>query len=349
LQALQVAANSDFLRVHGLLGASKNKLSKVKFCTSKQILEDFRVKATSSELHAYVVALRRLVPEQESSPLTADAEPEPAAESAGLDVTGFVPALDCEAGVSSQRHDIAPCTFRVTDPSSKWSRRMSHVDSVFLVTSANKDFNLRRTERYLTVAHSLGANPIIVINKADLADKVESLVEKMQEVARGVPVLKASTYGDPGLQEIKDCLVPGRRFAFIGSSGVGKTSITNALLGREAQAVQGIREKDSRGRHTTTTRTSFELANGSIIVDTPGMRAVELDESMEKGLSNAFADLEILAKDCEFRNCRHCSEPGCALRAAECSGVLPPNRLRSYLKLHAEIRKKGAEKANHRR
>merc|ERR1712190_651780 len=122
----------------------------------------------------------------------------------------------------------------------------------------------------------------------------------------------------------------------------------NALLGSGSQSVKGIREKDSRGRHTTTEKTFFEFANGSVIVDTPGMRAVELEEGMELGLSQTFSDLETLAEECEFRSCKHGSESGCALRAAERDGMLPPHRLKSYLKLLGEINRKGAQKRNRR-
>jgi ribosome biogenesis GTPase len=176
---------------------------------------------------------------------------------------------------------------------------------------------------------------VIVLNKVDLADDLEPLLEAIDGVALGVPVVRASAATGAGLDELRAHIRPGRTVGFIGSSGVGKSSLTNRLLGREAQAVRGLRN-DERGRHTTTARQLIVLAEGGVLIDTPGMRELGLIDDAG-GVEASFADVAAFAEHCRFRDCAHESEPGCAVLAAVESGQLPAERLASYRKLLKEI------------
>jgi ribosome biogenesis GTPase len=211
----------------------------------------------------------------------------------------------------------------------------ANVDVFFVVTAANRDFNERRLERYVTAVWSSGAEPVVVLNKIDLDDDVAPMLEAIERAAIGVPVVRASAATGAGLDELRAHLRPGRTVAFIGSSGVGKSSLTNRLLGRDVQAVAGLRG-DDRGRHTTTSRQLIELAQGGVLIDTPGMRELGLLED-DGGVDTSFADVAAFAERCRFRDCRHDGEPGCAVVAAVESGALPAERLASYHKLQREI------------
>jgi ribosome biogenesis GTPase / thiamine phosphate phosphatase len=212
----------------------------------------------------------------------------------------------------------------------------ANVDTVFLVTDCGRDFKPRRLERYLTATWDSGADPVIVLTKSDLADEVWETVAQAEAVAFGVRVHAVSSVTGEGLDELDEHLVPGRTVALLGSSGVGKSTLANRLLGEELLATAEIRS-DGRGRHTTTHRELVRLPGGALLLDTPGMRELQLwaDES---ALEETFADVAALAEQCRFTDCAHTSEPGCAVRAALADGSLPEVRWESYRKLQRELR-----------
>lgn len=212
----------------------------------------------------------------------------------------------------------------------------ANVDIAFLVAGLDGDFNVRRIERYLTVAWDSGARPVIVLNKADVCEDIDRRVSEVQGVALGVPVLPLSAATGQGLEELRAMAPCGVTGAFLGSSGVGKSSLVNALLGNARQVTRAVRNDDSRGRHTTTSRELIPLPDGGMIIDTPGMRELQIWAD-EDGLETAFADVETLALRCRFNDCTHTNEPGCAVRAALKDGTLQRDRFRSYEKLRREI------------
>ena len=210
-----------------------------------------------------------------------------------------------------------------------------NVDVFFVVTAVNRDFNERRLERYVAAVWNSGAQPVVVLNKVDLETDLDPLLEAIDRVAIGVPVVRVSAVSGQGLDELRGHIAPGRTFGFIGSSGVGKSSLTNRLLGREAQAVSGLRD-DERGRHTTTARQLLVLPGGGVLIDTPGLRELGLLDDVG-GIDVSFADVLAFAQQCRFRDCAHAGEPGCAVEAAVETGRLPAARLASYHKLQKEI------------
>jgi ribosome biogenesis GTPase len=210
-----------------------------------------------------------------------------------------------------------------------------NVDVFFIVTAVNRDFNEKRLERYVTAVWNSGAEPVVVLNKVDLGTELAPLLEAIERVAIGVPVVRASAVSGEGVEELRAHISAGKTIGFIGSSGVGKSSLTNRLLGRNAQAVGGLRS-DERGRHTTTARQLIELAEGGVLVDTPGMREFGLLDDAG-GVEATFADVTAFAEACRFRDCAHTGEPGCGVEAAVASGKLPAERLESYRKLLREI------------
>lgn len=209
----------------------------------------------------------------------------------------------------------------------------TNVDVVFVVTSMNAEFNLRRLERYLAVAWESGATPVVLLSKSDLADDAGGFVTAAMSIAPGVDVIPVSSVTLEGIEEVRRHLGPGRTVVFTGSSGVGKSSVVNALAGRQLLDTGGIREDDARGRHTTTRRQLVRLADG-LLIDTPGLR--ELGVMDAQGVATAFDDVERAATGCRFSDCQHESEPGCAVRAAIQSGALEPGRLDAYRKLQRE-------------
>lgn len=210
----------------------------------------------------------------------------------------------------------------------------ANADTVFVVQSLNRDLNLRRLERYLALLWESGAQPVILLSKADLAPDLEAEVAGVRAVAPGVAIHATSAVTGFGLDTLAPYLGEGQTVAFVGSSGVGKSSLVNRLLGDEVMVVRDIRE-DDRGRHTTTCRRLLPLPGGALLMDTPGMRTVLLVDT-DSGVSGLFADIEELAAGCRFTNCRHEAEPGCAVRTALSDGALDPGRMRNYLKLRRE-------------
>jgi ribosome biogenesis GTPase / thiamine phosphate phosphatase len=204
------------------------------------------------------------------------------------------------------------------------------------VAGLDHDFNLRRIERYLSVAWSSGVTPVVVLNKSDLAEDVDERVLAVEGIAPGVAIVAVSAWTGAGLQELRTHLDPGTTAAILGSSGVGKSTLVNALLGEARQATAAVREGDSRGRHTTTHRELFELPGGALLVDTPGIRSLEIFGA-DEGLETAFDDVIELAATCRFSDCRHDGEPGCAVRAALADGRLSEDRLASHRKLEREL------------
>lgn len=225
----------------------------------------------------------------------------------------------------------------------------ANVNTVFLVSGLDGNFSLRRIERYLLMAWDSGANPVVVLNKADLCQDVGRCVAAVESIALAVPIVVLSAI-DPagrgqaegrrgeqlGIEALRLYLKEGQTIALLGSSGVGKSTITNQLMGQETQAVRSVRQADSKGRHTTTHRELLQLPQGGLIIDTPGMREIQV-WAEEDSLQETFADVEALAQQCRFRDCQHQQEPGCAVQEAIVQGNLDASRLFSYQKLNREL------------
>jgi ribosome biogenesis GTPase / thiamine phosphate phosphatase len=211
----------------------------------------------------------------------------------------------------------------------------ANVDTILLVTSFNRDFNLRRLERYLALTWESGARPVVVLNKADLCTDHERWRSDMTSVSQGVPVVVTSALRGDGLAELDEVIRTGGTTALLGSSGVGKSTLINALVGDSRQGILPIRESDDRGRHSTTARQLFCLPRGGVLIDTPGLRELQLWDA-EEGLEHAFADILALAAGCRFRDCSHGDEPGCAVTAAVEQGEVPAGRLDNYHRLQRE-------------
>ena len=211
----------------------------------------------------------------------------------------------------------------------------ANFDEVLILQSLNRDFNLHRLERYLAQAWQSGASPVVVLTKADLAAESAALLRAAEGAAPGVPVHAVSVRTGEGLEALAARLRPGRTFVLLGSSGVGKSSLVNALAGAELMQTGEIRAEDGRGRHTTTHRQLLRLPGGALVIDTPGMRALGMWDAAE-GLSETFADVEQYLGRCRFSDCRHEREPGCVVRAALESGALPRERWESWCRLRGE-------------
>ena len=264
------------------------------------------------------------------------------AADAGADwpaVGDWVAAEILSGGGRPQIHEVLPRRSKFTRKVA--GRRIeeqviaANVDTAFVVMALDGDFNVRRLERFLAQCWESGAKTIIVLNKADDCGDVAARVTEAEGVAAGLPIFALSARTGEGLDAVNSLLEPGRTIVLLGSSGVGKSTLLNHFLQRDAQAVQPVRANDSRGRHTTTSRELFALPGGALLIDTPGLRELQLWGATE-GVERTFSDIEELATQCKYRDCGHTSEPGCAVQAAIAEGRLDADRLESQRKLQRE-------------
>ena len=212
----------------------------------------------------------------------------------------------------------------------------ANIDTVFIVTAAGHDLNARRIERYLAIAHASGARPVVVINKSDLAEDPAQLADGIIPVTSGIPVIPVSAVSGTGIDQLERYLEPGSTVVLIGSSGVGKSTLINRLLGRPIQDTSHTRDYDGKGRHTTTVRQLFILKGGALMIDNPGIREVGIGTA-SAGIADTFPDILELAGGCRFSDCRHEQEPGCAVREAVSQGILSQKRFDNYLRLTKEL------------
>ncbi|MGD6782309.1 ribosome small subunit-dependent GTPase A [Sutcliffiella horikoshii] len=250
--------------------------------------------------------------------------------------------------VLSERQEEGKATIHALLPRfSKFSRKAAgltteeqivaaNVDTVFLVQSLNYDFNPRRLERYLVMAWESGSNPVVVLTKSDLCEDIPDKIAEMEAVAFGVPIHAVSVKEETGLEELATYFGEGKTVALLGSSGAGKSTLTNYLLGEEKQLIQEVRSDDDKGKHTTTYRELYMLPTGGLVLDTPGMRELQLWEA-DGAISHSFQDIEELAEQCYFRDCKHANEPKCAVQGAIEEGTLAAGRYQSYVKLQREL------------
>lgn len=212
----------------------------------------------------------------------------------------------------------------------------TNIDYIFICMSVNKDFNIRRLERYLTIGWNSGAIPVVILTKIDLSENLDQIKHAVANIAIGMDVLYVSSFSGEGIDEIHKYLSGGKTIAFIGSSGVGKSTLINNLLGEEKMAVKNIRQSDHKGKHTTTHRELIVIENSGLVIDTPGMREIQLLDH-EEGMDDSFSDIMDLENQCKFSNCKHITEPGCAVKEAIENGTISTERLESYNKLLREI------------
>jgi ribosome biogenesis GTPase len=213
----------------------------------------------------------------------------------------------------------------------------ANIDTVFICMSLNNNFNLRRLERYLAVAWDSMATPVVLLTKSDLCDDISARLTEVHAAAIGVDVLVTTSMGNDGYTEVIKYLGKGKTAAFIGSSGVGKSTLINRLMGEEILVTRETGEND-KGRHTTSHRQLIALPSGGVVIDTPGMRELQIESA---DLSKSFADIEDLAQNCRFNDCKHQNEPGCAIKQAIEKGIISAARLSSYQKLQAELSYQG--------
>ena len=224
----------------------------------------------------------------------------------------------------------------------------ANVDTLFVVTSCNEEFNESRLERYLALALEAGVEPVVVLSKADLSGDGESYRQRAQTVSRTAPVELVNALDPASLERLGDWVSPGTTVALVGSSGVGKSTIVNSLARAALADTGAIREQDAKGRHTTTFRSLHRLHNGGLLLDVPGIRELKIAE-MDESLADLFTDVEALVQHCKFSNCGHGQEPGCAVRLAISEGRLDPRRLSNYQKLRLEEARNSSSIAERRK
>jgi ribosome biogenesis GTPase len=255
-------------------------------------------------------------------------------------VGDFVVLLHRPEAGSSVIVDILPQSTRFTRGTSGREGTdqviAANIDTVFIVTAAGRDLSARRTERYLAIAHASGARPVIVINKADLAEDPASLAEEIIPVSSGIPVIPISALSGEGMGRLDEFLTPGRTTVLIGSSGVGKSTLINRLMDNPVQETSHIRNYDGKGRHTTTVRELFVLKGGALMIDTPGLREVGIGTAAA-GIADTFPEILELAEGCRFSDCRHEREPGCRVQEAVRTGTLSASRLDNFHRLVREL------------
>jgi ribosome biogenesis GTPase len=213
----------------------------------------------------------------------------------------------------------------------------ANIDTAFIVSSCNQDFNVARLERYIAMAFEAAVSPVIVLTKTDLCENPQQYIEEAQSISVSVPVVKLDARGDEPKSKLAEWCGPGQTIAFLGSSGVGKSTLVNALSETPDIATQTIREKDDKGKHTTTSRQIYIVASGCAVMDTPGMRELQLIDATS-GVNDLFADIHDLSMQCRFNDCQHQTEPGCAIQAAVETGTIDSARLKRWEKLVAEER-----------
>ena len=224
----------------------------------------------------------------------------------------------------------------------------ANVDTAFIVQAMDSTFNPRRMERFLAMTHDGGVRPVILLNKADLSGDPEEFLQRTREVCGDTPVVVCSARTRRGLGLIRGFIQPAETVVFVGSSGVGKSSLVNCLYGERIQATIEVREGDSKGRHTTSSRELIPLDCGGLVIDTPGLRELQVWLE-EEGLDVVFAEIRELAASCRFRDCSHTDEPDCAVRKATETGQLPRNRFEAFLKLQKEQRQLAGDRRQHAR
>jgi ribosome biogenesis GTPase / thiamine phosphate phosphatase len=266
-----------------------------------------------------------------------------AANRSALPAVGDWVAADLVGPDAAMIHEVLPrrskFSRRAAGPRDEEQLIAANIDLVFIVCGLDHDFNSRRIERYLTLGREGGAEAVVMLSKADLCEPADlkARIEEARQISGDVPVISISALSEPGAAPVHRFLGPGRTVALIGSSGSGKSTLVNRLLGENRQPTQEVRENDSRGRHTTTFRELIPLPAGGALIDTPGMRELQLWAS-EESLDSTFGDIAELALQCRFGDCSHDGESDCAVAAAVADGRIDPARWESYRKLRAEVR-----------